>query len=158
MDNFTELNKRTELESLFRGYLTVLPSPTFDERGIYQYAIIFKDVPTETVTEAMDRLAKKISYYPSVAEILDEIAILTDGECDAYEAWENALEVASNWRQNWGMENSQLKKFKNDDVKKAAKRFGIYILQNITSDNALEAREQFVELYNSMIRRKRAGE
>lgn len=158
MDNFTELNKRIELESLFRGYLTVLPSPTFDERGIYQYAIIFKDVPTETVEEAMDRLAKKISYYPSVAEILDEIAILKDGECDAYEAWENALEVVANHQQNWGVPNPKLKQFKNSDVEKAAKRFGIYIFENITSDNALEAREQFVELYNSMIRRKRAGD
>lgn len=151
------VTKEAGLENLFRDYSDVLPSE-LGKYGRYRYAKAFKCVPNETVVIAMERLSKKISHFPSIAEILDEIAIITDGECDAYEAWENALEVASNWRQNWGMENSQLKKFKNSDVEKAAKRFGIYILQNITTDNALKAREQFVELYNSMIRRKRAGD
>lgn len=152
-----DVTKEVGLENLFRDYSDILPSE-LDEYGRYRYAKAFKGVPNETVVIAMERLAKKISHFPSIAEIFDEIAIITDGECDAYEAWENALEVVVNHQQNWGVPNPKLKQFKNSDVEKAAKRFGIYIFENITSDNALEAREQFVEMYNSMIRRKRAGD
>ena len=152
-----DVTKEAGLENLFRDYADVLPSE-LDEYGRYRYAKALKGVPNETVVVAMERLAKKISHFPSIAEIFDEIAIITDGECDAYEAWENALEVAEDMARFSGLGIPREKKFKNSDVEKAANRFGIDVLLNITLDNTLKAREQFVEFYNSMIRRKRAGD
>ena len=116
------------------------------------YAQSLRMFDSEIVESAMSRLVLKVKWFPKVAEIYDEISAMQSKDVDGYTAWENALEVVDSINNSFGAER---KPFLNKEVEKAARRFGLYILENMDSKTATQARKQFIEMYNAILKEKK---
>ena len=139
------------LIAIFSEYSEMFPNK-LNAIGLKGYAKELSMFPVETVDMAMKRLILKVKWFPTVAEIYDEISAMQSKDVDGYTAWENALEVVDSIKNSFGAER---KPFLNKEVEKAARRFGLYILENMDSKTATQARKQFIELYNAILKEKK---
>jgi hypothetical protein len=65
-------DKQKEIVQVLSSYKEIFPQVNLSAKGIILYSKLLADVPVQNIERAMEDIAKKKSFFPSVAEIRKE--------------------------------------------------------------------------------------
>ncbi|MBE6105981.1 replicative helicase loader/inhibitor [Anaerovibrio lipolyticus] len=149
-----DTKKEAQILKILAMYLEAFPQNRMEPSGLVIYAKALNKYSPETVKQAMDKLIMTSKFFPSVAEIIENIqslASFAEGTAvlSEAEAWESAMRTI----RDHGIYNQKPWEFENKNIEKAARMFGLMELAMLEMDDVNIARAQFTRFYRSVIDR-----
>ena len=156
------MNKRQEIIALLMQFLPAYPTVKMStpkeqedwKKRFAIYATVLQNESTEAINAAMLKLCRTCKFYPTVAEVLEQIESVTDYATDSRlpspdEAWEEAMREAHDKFVYGKWELST------PEIEQAVKNFGKMALCELEPDGMNTARAQFMRIYSAICERKR---
>lgn len=146
------MNKETQTLKILAAYLEAFPHSRMEPNGLVIYAKALSCYPAEVVKKAMDKVIITSKFFPSVAEIVENIESVTGyaqgkKELSEAEAWESAMKTI----REHGIYSREPWEFENSHIEKAARMFGLYELAMLEMSEVNIARAQFTRFYRSVV-------
>ncbi len=156
------MNKKQEIIGLLSHFLPAFPTvriTTPKDREDWQnrfviYATVLQDESVEAINGALLKLCRTCKFYPTVAEILEQIESVTEcakgtGLPSPDEAWEEAMRECHDkfTYSKWELSTPE--------VEQAVKNFGKMALCELEPDGMNTARAQFMRIYKGICDRKK---
>ena len=146
------MSKEAQILKILAMYLEAFPHSKMEPSGLVIYAKALGDYPVEHIKKAMDKVIITSRFFPSVAEIIENINNLTNtamGKTDLTEAeaWESAI----NTIKAHGIYSREPWEFETKNIEKAARMFGLMELAMLELKDVNTARAQFTRFYRSII-------
>lgn len=148
------MDRKKEIAELLTRYLSAFPTSKIDGKGIAIYATVLQSHTVAEVNAAMLKLLNTCKFFPSCAEIVEQIGKLKAHATEsrlpsADEAWEEAMRLAHDKFVYGKWEYSS------QEVEQAVKTFGKMALCELEPDGMNTARAQFMRIYSAICERKR---
>ncbi len=153
MENENEIKLK-----LLSAYKTIFPHCKLDDEGMAMYIMLLSDVSADELKTAMLRLSEQSNYFPTVAEIKQQVKGFRDIlNPDAHvktadEAWR---EVMEQMKQAFPYKSPI---FSSEEIKDTVKTLGWMLICETSTDKMSITRAQFRDTYNSIIQRKQDRE
>lgn len=143
-----------KIVKLLTPYLMAFPQSKMNEGGLVVYAKALRTLSLVQIDAAMTKLLRTMIFFPSVAEIFEQVEVLTkvaSGIADKSpdEAW---LEVVRQMQEAFVYKKPI---FSTPEIEKAALSMGWMSLCEMPSEGANTARAQFLKMYDVVLKRKR---
>ena len=147
----------TEIILTLTPYLMAFPQSRMTAEGLVIYAKALSGLSIAEINAAMLKLMRTCRFFPSVAEIFEQAAVMRDFAAGSTlpapdEAW---AEVQREVRRKHIMGEWELSC---PEVRKAADRFGRMELCSLKADEVNTARAQFMRIYKAIVERARDSE
>lgn len=156
------MDKTKHIIALLSQFLPAFPTvriTTPKDREDWQkrfviYATVLQDESVEAINGALLKLCRTCKFYPTVAEILEQIESVTEcakgtGLPSPDEAWEEAMREAHDKFTYGTWELST------PEVEQAVRNFGKMALCELEPDGMNTARAQFMRIYKAICDRKK---